>query len=539
MSTSGKRRVSPATPTKQHPPAKPHPTPAARALTGHGRRQTPAGRRGRAASGPLSDSLDALRRIPSAAWICMLVAFLSAACWSFITPPFQVPDEPAHFAYAQQLAETGRLPTSNEEHYSPEELTALRDLRQEDIKQTPQNPSIFSAAEQSRLQRDLSAPLSRRDEGDAGVAASEPPLYYALETIPYGLGASGTLLDRLELMRLLSALMAGLTALFSFLFVREALPGVRWAWTVGGLGVALVPLLGFMSGAVNPDAMLYAISAALFYCLARAFRAGLTLRSACAIGAVIAIGLLTKLNFVGLLPGAILGLVLLARAAARTHGRGAYRWLAFGLAIGACPAVLYALVNAVSNHPTLGLVSDAAGAARHHGSLFGEIAYIWQLYLPRLPGMPHDFPGFFTARGVWFNGYVGLYGWYDTTFPAWVYDAALLPAALILALGARALAGSGAALRGRRGELLVYATIGAGVMVLVGADSYLRFPEIAAEYGQTRYLLPMLPLLGATLALAARGAGRRWGPATGALILVLFLAHDIFSQLQAIARYYG
>ncbi len=491
------------------------------------------------ANGPLSKPADALRRIPRAGWICLLVAFLSAACWSFITPPFQVPDEPAHFAYAQQLAETGRLPSSAGERYSPEELTALRYLRQEDVKQTPQNLSISSPAEQRLLQRALTAPLSRGDAGDAGVAASEPPLYYALETIPYGFGAGGTLLDRLELMRLLSALMAGFTALFAFLFVREALPGVRWAWSVGGLGVAFVPLLGFMSGAVNPDAMLYAVSAALFYCLARAFRAGLTRGSACAIGATIAVGLLTKLNFVGLLPGAILGLVLLARTAARTHGRTAYRWLALALVLGACPAAVYALVNAISNHPTLGLVSNAVGLTRHRDSLLGEISYIWQLYLPRLPGMPHDFPGLFTTREVWFNGYVGLYGWLDTTFPGWVYDAALLPAALILVLCAHALVRSSAALTARRDEILVYTTITVGVMVLVGADSYLTFPEYAAEYGQARYLLPMLPLLGATLALAARGAGRRWGPAAGALIVVLFFAHDLLSQLQTVARYYG
>ena len=54
-----------------------------------------------------------------------------------------------------------------------------------------------------------------------------------------------------------------------------------------------------------------------------------------------------------------------------------------------------------------------------------------------------------------------------------------------------------------------------------------------------RYLLPLLPLLGGALALAARGAGRRWGPAAGALIVVLFLAHDIFSQLHVISRFYG
>ena len=469
----------------------------------------------------------------------MLVAFSSAACWSFITPPFEVPDEPAHFAYVQQLAKRAALPTSSGERYSPEETTVLQALRQEEVKQAPQILSIASLAEQSNLQRALSTPLSTNSEGQAGVAANEPPLYYALEAIPYGLGAGGTLLDRLELMRLLSALMAGLTALFTFMFVREALPGVRWAWSVGGLGVAIAPLLGFMSGAVNPDALLFAVSAALFYLLARAFRRGLTRASACAIAAVIAAGLLTKENFIGLLPGAVLGLILLTRAAARTVGRAAYAWLALALAIIVCPVLLYGLISALANHPTIGLASNAISTTTRHGSLFGEISYIWELYLPRLPGMPHDFPRYLTSREVWLNGYVGLYGWLDTTFPSWVYDVALAPTALILALCARALISSRAALRDRVGEFLVYAGMGVGVMALVGADSYLDFPQIAAEYGQARYLLPMLPLLGAVLALAARGAGRRWGPVVGALIVSLFLAHELFSQLQVIARYYG
>ena len=97
------------------------------------------------------------------------------------------------------------------------------------------------------------------------MAAAQPPLYYLLQTIPYWLASGGTLLDQLELMRLLSALMAALTALFAFLFVREALPGVRWAWRSAASAWPLSPLLGFMSGVVNPDALLFAVSAAIFY----------------------------------------------------------------------------------------------------------------------------------------------------------------------------------------------------------------------------------------------------------------------------------
>ena len=359
-------------------------------------------------------------------------------------------------------------------------------------------------------------------------------MYYALEVIPYSL--ADTILGRLPLMRLLSALMAAVTALFCFLFVREALPRDRWAWIVGGLGVALVPLLGFVSGSVNPDSLLFAESAALFYCLARGFRRGLTPRLALAIGALIAAGLATKLNFVGLLPGALAGLVLLSVRAARTSGRRAYRSLALACAVAAGPVALYALLDTLSGNAPFASVSHALDGLRLSS---GEIGYIWQLYLPRLPGMADDFPGLFTARQLWLDGYVGLYGWFDTTFPGWVYDAALVPAGLIAALCVRELIAARAALRRRLGELAIYAAMAIGLMTLVGVASYARFPARSAEFAEARYLLPLLALLAAVLALAARGAGRRWGRAVGVWIVLIFLAHDLFSQLLVVARFYG
>lgn len=483
----------------------------------------------------------ALSRIPVAARVCAVLAFLNAASWSLVTPPFQVPDEPDHFAYVQWLAEAGRLPSSGNDEYSFEQKFALQDLNYAGVRVHPEGRPIASRSAQRKLERDLSLPLPRRGNGGVGVAATQPPLYYALETIPYGLGSEGTILERLELMRLASALMAGLTALFAFLFLREALPGVRWAWSVGGLGVAASPLLGFVSGGVNPDALLFAVSAALFFSLARAFRRGLSRRAAIAIGAVIAIGLLTKLNFVGLAPGAALGLALLARREARAGGRAVYlRVLAPALLVAASPVMLYALVKLASGQPLFGIVSSGVSSiAAGHTSISHELSYIWQLYLPRLPWMHSYFGEIFTTRQIWFRDLVGFYGWSDTVFPGWVYNVALVPAGLIAALCLRELALHRTALRARMGELAAYAAIGAGLLLLIGAAGHTNVPGTPAAYAQPRYLLPLLALWAAVLALAARGAGRRWGPAAGALIVVLVLAHDLFSQLQVIARYYG
>jgi 4-amino-4-deoxy-L-arabinose transferase-like glycosyltransferase len=393
------------------------------------------------------------------------------------------------------------------------------------------------------LQEELALPLNPVGPGGAGVAASEPPLYYTLETIPYYLGSAGTLLDRLELMRLLSALMAGLTALFTFLFVRELLPGAPWAWIVGGLGAALAPLLGFTSGGVTPDAMLFAVSAAIFFCVARAFRRGLTRKRAVAIGLLMAVGFLTKLNFIGLAPGLMLGLVVLAfRGVPASPGtdehRRAFAAMALAMAIAVSPVCVYVLSNALAHRHLLGIVSSTNNSPGHGESLLDDIAYIWQFYLPRLPGMVNDFPGLSTIRQTWFDRSVGLYGWLDTSFPVWVDNLALIPTGLIAILGLRKLIARRAALRAHVSEILVYLAMSVGLMVLIGQDSYVNRAVEGAGWAQPRYLMPLLPLAAAFLALAARGAGRRWGPPVGALIVVLFFAQDIFSQLLVVARFY-
>jgi|HubBroStandDraft_6_1064221.scaffolds.fasta_scaffold64781_2 hypothetical protein len=485
----------------------------------------------------LPRALNRLRQIPRAAWICVAVACINAVCWSILSPPFQITDEPSHFAYTQQLAENFQLPTSAESTFSPEEELALRDLNQYEVRQTPETHTISTAAAQRRLQEDLARHVSRHGAGGVGGAYSDPPLYYLLETIPYGLASSGTILDQLETMRLLSALMGGLTALFVFLFVREALPKERWAWTVAGLSVALAPLLGFTSGAVNPDCMLTAVSAAIFYGLARAFRRGLTPRLAIVIGAMVAIGFLTKINFIGLVPGIILGMIVLTVRTSRLSGRAAYGYLGLALAVAFIPVWLYVIVNLLSGHPGLGIISSTLKLRGVHGSILSKISYVWQLYLPRLPGMTNYFPGLSTTRGLWFNRGVGYYGWLDTSFPSWFDNIAIVPAGMLALLCARTLIVSRAVVRQRIAEISVYGAIAAGLLILIGLSSYIDSSE--GIFAEPRYLLPLLPLLGAGLVLAARGAGKRWGPAVGAATVVLFLAHDIFSQMLVAARYYG
>jgi 4-amino-4-deoxy-L-arabinose transferase-like glycosyltransferase len=480
------------------------------------------------------------RRLPTAAWVCALIALLNAVTWSLIVPPFEGKDESDHFAYVEQIVENGSLPENGQPNgnYSAEEDLVLLGLHAGEVLHSPQTPSISSEAEQRALIEADHAGASLRGSGEAGIATAEPPLYYTIQAIPYLL-ARGNILVELQLMRLVGALFGAMTALFTFLFLREILPRSPWAATVGALAVALQPLLGFMSGSVNPDSMLIAVSVAVFYCLARALRRGLTRRLALVLGIFTAVGFLTKLNFVGLAFGVYVGLVVLAVREARARGRVALRLPLLAAVIGASPVALYVLRNVLSNHQTLGIASNG-GSLLTPGELLHMLSYVWQFYLPRLPGMTHYFEGLATYKDIWFDRSVGLYGWMDTMFPTWVDNVALLPAAMVAALFVRGVVVRRNALRRRLPELGVYAAIVLGLLVLIGADSYDSDAlNHSPAFAEPRYLLPLLPLLGAVFTLAVRGAGRRWAPVAGAALIVLIFGYDVVSQLQVIARYYG
>jgi 4-amino-4-deoxy-L-arabinose transferase-like glycosyltransferase len=483
-----------------------------------------------------------LRRVPRAAWICALVAFLNATAWALITPPFQGKDEIYHFSYVEHLAVNGSVPDNVVEKrpfpFSTEEGLVIKGLDYLGVQFSSSTPSLATEAEQRALLKDVDAGAARGNSRGAGIATPEPPLYYAIQVIPYELGG-GNILLQLQLMRVVGTLFGALTALLVFLFVRECLPRVPWAAAIGALCVALQPLFGFMSGILNPETMLFAIAAALFLCLARAFRRGLTRRLALAFGLLIAVGFMTKLNFAGLAFGVFAGLVVLSVREARSRGWEGLRLFAIAAGVGVAPLLLYALRNLLAGRPALGIISGAIATIEGQ-PLLKEISYMWELYLPRLPGMTRYFPGIATFKDIWFDRSVGLYGWMDTTFPGWVENLALVPAVAIALLCARELFARRGELRARAAELCVYVAMTLGVLVLIGVSSY-HTDVVAHElaFGEPRYLLSMLALLGAAVALAVRGAGRRWAPVVGAAMVVLFLGHDLFSQLQAIARYYG
>ena len=488
----------------------------------------------------------ALRRVPRAGRVCFAIAFINAAIWGVVVPPFQVPDEIAHFGYAQYLAETGKPPPQGPRgQYSAQEQIALENLNFFSVIGRPQMRGILTDAGDHALREALAKHPSPVGEGGATPVTNQPPLYYALEAIPYWLSPSHDILARLAFMRLLSALLAACTVLAVFMFLRELFPGSPWAWPVGALAVAFQPTFAFLAAGVQADNLLFLCSTLTFLMLLRAYRRGFTVRRAVVIGIVVAAGALAKLTFIALLPGIALALLLLTwRAMAGGRGR-ALKPLGASIAVAAAPVAVYALLNAAvwnRGGPTAGGIASATNSLLPAGgavTLHQTVDYIWELYLPRLWFMHHAYFTEYPLWTTWLNGSIGHFGWLDYTFPGWVYTDGRY---LLYALAALALLGVLHSRKSIRSLLPIFGCFAVMALGLLGAIGYtgIRYRlSTGYPFEQARYIFPLLVFYAAFIVLAARGAGRRWGPALGAALVVLAMAHGLFAETLTVSRYYG
>lgn len=492
---------------------------------------------------PIQTLLRKLSALPVAARWCVVLAVANAGVWSVVTPPFHVPDENAHFAYVQYLAETGDAPGRPEAPvYSSQEAELLDALVFNGVVGRPRDRTIVPEGQQRLLDAAGGASVARANGGGLLSNSNQPPLYYGMQAGVYLASPSQDLLDRMAVMRLLSALLAGLTTLFVFLFLRETF-SQPWAWTVGALVAGLQPLFAFLSGGVTPDALFFCASAGLVWALARAFNRGLSPVGGAMIGGTLAVGILAKLSFAALVPGAVVGLTLLV-----VKGRG-HRSALYGAGLALAGLLLFlaayvAMNTLVWDRDAFGgggqaaVVNTAGGQGADPISWREQLAYVWQLYLPRLPFMSEQFEQF-QPWETWFKGWTGKYGWLDTSFPPWVYNAALglvAPMAALLAVGV--VRGRGKLVRRWR-ELLTYTTLTAGLMLAIGLSGIRFRSDSGIPFEQARYLLPLLPFYAAAVVIACRGAGERFSRPVAAGVVVLVLGHGLFSQMLVVARFYG
>lgn len=487
------------------------------------------------------------RRLPRAVRWIAVVAVLNTAAWGILVPPFHVPDENAHVAYVQYFAETGELPKggAGREIYSQEINATLHALEFPRVVGNPLSRVPGPEVQRRALRADATS-RSRVGSGDVTSATNNPPLYYSLQALVYHASPSDELLTRMGLMRLLSALLAGATALFATLFVRELVPGTPWAWAAGGLAVALQPLFGFISSGVNNDALLYCASAAVLFGLARMLRRGASPRRALFVGLALGAGVLTKATMLAFVPAVLVGFALAIVAAPPGRRRAAAGAVTVG--IGACGLAFMAYValsDLVWQRPVWGASAALApgggtGApVAAAGSPREALSYVWQLFLPKLGVVTALHPAADPFEDIWFRGFVGRFGWLDYGFPEWVYSVAKGVALLTVALALGALVRARRAVARRRMEILTYLVAAGGLAAVIGVAGYDYWRASGGgQFEQARYLLPLLPLYGALVALAVRAGGRA-SPIVAAGAAIVAVSWSVYAQILTVLRYYG
>jgi hypothetical protein len=473
------------------------------------------------------------------------IAAVNFACWTLITPPFQAPDEVDHFAYTQSLVERGEAPSRDGSsplpRWSSAEALAMEDMSFLTDHQVGDTRVPWTAAQQAYYRAQVkSLHPSAANGGGNETAATHGAIYYAALAPAYML-ASSSPFDQLTLMRLTSALIGALTVLFAFLLARELAPGRAWLAVLAALLVAYEPMYGFMSGAVNNDVGVNAAAAALELLMILLVRRGFTLTLGVLTGGLLIVLPIIKATGDSLYPVAALALLAtLWRHHRRVDLAGLAGLVFAALAVHEIAGRLAGVFRSAAG----GVGASGGGIAAGTASTvlahpLGYLAYLWEVFLPRLSFMAPHFetatpPAFviFVERG-W-----GAFGWYDVLFPHWVYLVIFAFMLLVPVLAILAVRREWRFVRGNLIETALLLLMPIAVVAGFEAAYYTTGTRPAiAEFG--RYAFPAIAPLAVIVVASLHALPRRWAMLGGAGLLVAMLALSYSAQLVTLTGFYA
>ena len=407
-----------------------------------------------------------------------------------------------------------------------------------DINFNPVGRGHWSPDAEQELDRRLAAKPTTDNKGASINLRDYPPAYYATLVPVYWTthAVGGSTLDALTFMRAQGALLAIVTALALLALLRELFPD-RPLLTGGvALVCAFQPVFSWISSGVNPDGLLIALGAVLFWLFARAYRRGLDVRLAVAIGLVLALTGLTKISAIGFLPGTVLGIgLLLWRRAPAGWFRPA---LAAALAAG-LPVLVYTVVNRVVWGRSIipgGLGAAARGASGEKAEEASSfLTYLWQYVLPPIGSMTDFFRVGWTPKDFWTPLFVGRLGWFDYQFPDAVNTIAFVLYSIVAIAALVALVP-----RLRREWIIwaIFAGLTAGLVVAIARAGYPLRAGGNYLFEQTRYFLPLIALYAIFLGLAfSLLRGRALALVTSVVVGASSL-HLLAAFMLTVRRYY-
>lgn len=241
--------------------------------------------------------------------LLLVAAFFNALSWMILIPVWQYPDEQAHFAQVQDLAELGFVPntgpdTSLEITLSEKVLGTERDgFGNNKYTYHPEYNIEYSDNLTGLLEREISnLPRSSRTDLVKRESTHNPPLYYIWTSIFYRAFYKSDLLTRVYATRLASLLlflpMIYISSRIGQLIFSKSkiLPLVLTSF------VAFKPMLVFVSTGVLPDVLTNLLFSTIIFLSLIVIRDGVNPRLLLITAIIIILGVLTRQQFLIVLP---------------------------------------------------------------------------------------------------------------------------------------------------------------------------------------------------------------------------------------------
>ena len=440
-----------------------------------------------------------LRPINATASALLLILVVYAALGTLFavkTPPWQNPDEPAHYNYIAHIATESQFPVLQMGDYDEAYLQRLK------AEKFPPDLSI--------------APIR--------YESHQPPLYYLLAAPVYWLSGG-----RLLALRLFSVVLGGGVVLLIFLCARLTVPGSPHIALGAAAFAAFLPMHVALMASVNNDALAELLIAATVLALLRwqdsvaAGDGGESRGYMLATGVLIGLGFLTKATAYILLPIALI--VVFFRPTGSQAGRhlmSRNQLVRFALLIG--PALLLGLPWWFRNSLLYGNL-DILGLTWHDAVVTGQptaAAWIaengWGAYWQRAWA--------FTSKSFW-----GVFGWLGVFMDARIYTF-FFTLSIMAAVGVLTRWRTGAAKTNTPGSFLFSSPWMTLLLLWLAAFAAYIWYNIGFIQHQGRYLFPALAAWSLLFAMGWWAVlERRASILAGGILLAGGAAYLMFSLL--------
>jgi len=418
-----------------------------------------------------------------------ILHFTLSLAYGLVVPPWETPDEPAHFLYARYLSDFHQLPPPSSpqrgHYWEGYAITAYE----------WHHPPVYYILDALILE-------ALKSIDSTWLPTEFPPFnplfpaHSSVLFLPERAGFLNIAPDQVAIyvLRALSAFLGVFAVLATYGLSKAIFPQDE-ALALGAAGLAaFIPQVTFLNGSIRNDTLANALAGLELMALLWAVKApdaGAERRSLFLAGTALAIGLMTKLTLLFLLPVAVLALLVRIRF---VHSRRSFwqpcAW--FCVPLLAILGLFYVL-------------APGAGAGTLH-NLTPEIR------VGQMPWASWDDFFIILTHSFW-----GYFGWLSLPIPNLLRDL----------LNAMAFMGWGGALTlwslGRRSHSLdrfqsnAILILFAAVLFLIG--SVIRF-NFSYWQPQGRFLFPALPALAVLVLWGLLGATRKWLQRTGALLIV-------------------